>query len=55
MSKARVHFRTFRGTMTTFHSLFREAAEFASRMGRENVICISHSEDRNDGVVTVWY
>jgi hypothetical protein len=51
----RVEFQTFRGTLTTWKTLFREAADFASRIGKEDLISISHSEDRGDGVVTVWY
>ena len=48
-------FRIFRGTMTTWNTLFTEAAEFASRLGPQRVISISHSEDNSDGVVVVWY
>ena len=35
--------------------LFDRAVEFATQVGREKVISISHSEDRNNGVVVVWY
>lgn len=51
----RVKLRFFRGTLTTWQSLFEEAAEFASMIGRERLISISHSEDSGKGVVTVWY
>ncbi len=51
----RVKFRTFRGVWTSFEVLFQEAAAFASSLGPERLISISHSEDENDGVVTVWY
>jgi len=51
----RVNFRFFRGTLTTWESLFEEAAEFASMIGRERLISISHSEDSGKGIVTVWY
>ena len=37
------------------NELFKRAAEFATRMGRDRLIGISHSEDNSDGVVTVWY
>jgi len=50
-----VHFRVFRSSMTSWNNLFAEAAQFASSLGRERVISISHSSDHNDGVVTVWY
>ena len=48
-------FKIFRGVMESWDALFTEAADFASRIGRERLISISHSEDRNDGVVAVWY
>ena len=45
----------FRGVMSTWPELFAEAADFATQVGRERLITISHSEDKNDGVVAVWY
>jgi len=36
-------------------SLFEKAAEFATRIGPDRVINISHSEDMSVGVVAVWY
>jgi hypothetical protein len=50
-----VRFKMFRGTMATWEQLFTEAAEFATRVGRERLITISHSEDQQDGVVAVWF
>lgn len=50
-----VKFEVFRGVLATWNQLFTEAAEFASRLGPEKLISISHSEDQKDGVVTVWY
>ena len=50
-----VKFEMFRGTIATWDQLFAEAAEFATRLGRERLISISHSEDQQDGVVAVWY
>jgi hypothetical protein len=41
--------------MQTWEALFAEAAAFATSVGPARVISISHSEDQNDGVVTVWY
>ena len=51
----RLTFRIFRGTFASWEELFSEAAEFATGLGRNNVLNISHSVDRSDGVVTVWY
>jgi hypothetical protein len=50
-----VHFRVFRSSMTSWNNLFAEAAQFASSLGSQRDISISHSSDHNDGVVTVWY
>ncbi|MDA7643687.1 hypothetical protein N8564_00625 [Verrucomicrobiales bacterium] len=47
-------FRTFRGVFASFDLLFRQAADFATSVGKEDMISISHSEDKEDGVVTVW-
>ncbi|MGQ9651987.1 MAG: hypothetical protein ACUVXJ_17935 [Phycisphaerae bacterium] len=48
-------FQIFRGTLTTSQELFQQAAAFASQVGPEHVITISHSCDEDEGVVTVWY
>jgi len=48
-------FEMFRGTMATWDQLFSQAAAFATSVGPERLISISHSEDQQDGVVTVWY
>jgi hypothetical protein len=50
-----VRFEVFRGTFATWQELFEQAAEFATQVGRERLISISHSEDKDDGVVSVWY
>jgi hypothetical protein len=52
---SQVAFQVYRGVYITFEELFAQAAEFATRIGRDRLISISHSEDENDGVVTVWY
>jgi len=50
-----VKYQTFRGGFLTWDALFTEAAEYASTLGPDRLISISHSEDDNDGVVTVWF
>jgi GYF domain 2 len=52
---SRVAFEMFRGTFESWESLFKKAADFATEIGRDRLIGISHSEDDDDGVVTVWY
>ena len=51
----RVRFRVFRSVFQSWESLFQEVADFATEVGPERLISISHSEDKSDGVVTVWY
>lgn len=48
-------YRRFRGTFSSWDSLLSQAAEFATSIGPERLITISHSEDNDDGVVVVWY
>lgn len=50
-----VAYEVFRGTFQSWNQLFQEAAEFSSSIGPERLISISHSADRSEGVVTVWY
>jgi hypothetical protein len=50
-----VHYRIFRATLCTWDELFEEAAAFASALGFEKVINISHSADGGNGTVVVWY
>jgi hypothetical protein len=50
-----VRFKVFRSTFDSWKKLFREAAAFATEIGRENLISIGHSADHSEGVVTVWY
>jgi hypothetical protein len=54
-SKLVVKYEIFRGSFESWDSLFSDAAEFASQISRDRLIGISHSEDKNNGVVTVWY
>lgn len=51
----KVRFKEFRGVLKTWQRLFEEAAEFASEIGRDRLISISHSADHSEGIVTVWY
>jgi hypothetical protein len=51
----RAAYRVFKGTFASWTTLFEEAAQFASRVGPERLISISHSCDNVEGVVTVWY
>ncbi len=54
-SGPRATFRFFRDSRISWEGLFQRAAAFASKLGPERVISISHSSDANNGVVVVWY
>lgn len=51
----RMTYKFFRGTWASWDELFSQAAEFATSIGPEHLVTISHSCDQDDGVVTVWY
>jgi hypothetical protein len=55
----RVRYEVFQSSVESWQSLFTQAAEFASQVGPNRLIGISHSEGRGqwggNGVVTVWY
>ncbi len=51
----RAQFRIFRAVFKSWQNLCQEAADFATEIGPERLISISHSEDKTEGVVTVWY
>jgi len=55
MTQRVVKFEEFRGVIATWEQLFQQAAEFATKIGRDRLISISHSEDQQDGVIAVWY
>jgi hypothetical protein len=48
-------FKMFRSNLSPWEAVFREAADFATRVGPGRVISISHSEENNEAVVTVWF
>jgi hypothetical protein len=52
---ATVKFKVFRSELTSWDSLFEQAADFAMLIGKDRVINISHSWGGPVGLVTVWY
>ena len=54
-----VEFKHFASSTRSWGALFAEAAAFASEVGPDRLISISHSHGGTDylgpGVVTVWY
>jgi hypothetical protein len=51
----RVLFKAFDSKMASREKLFKAASEFASHVGPERLITLSHSEDRDNIVITIWY
>lgn len=50
-----VKFEAFEGLWASWDTLFGRAAAFASKVGAERLINISHSADHSRGLITVWY
>jgi hypothetical protein len=50
-----VLFKSFDSKMASREKLFKAAVEFANKVGKERLINITHSEDRDNVVVTIWY
>ena len=50
-----VHFKMFKSSFQSWDCLFQQAGEFATNVGRERLIGISHSCGEMEGVVTVWF
>lgn len=48
-------YRIFASSWSSWSELFSQAASFASSLGPERVVDISHSSDQNEGTVAVWY
>jgi len=51
----RVLYKHFRGAFKTWRTLFQDASDFATEVGPDRLVSISHSEQGIEGVVTVWY
>jgi hypothetical protein len=45
----------FKSSVKTWQTMLNEASDFASTIGEQRVISISHSCDNNTAVVVVWY
>jgi ABC-type ATPase with predicted acetyltransferase domain len=51
----RVVCRHFQATFKSWERLFQDASDFATEVGLENLVSISHSANYSEGIVTVWY
>jgi hypothetical protein len=51
----RITFKALDSKMASREKLFRAAVEFANKIDRKDLITITHSEDRDNIVITVWY
>ena len=45
----------FRGSLKSWSELFTEAADFATAIGVDHIVSISHACSGADGTVAVWY
>src|ERR1700683_375849 len=51
----RVLFKSWDSKMASREKLFKAATEFATKLGQDRLINITHSEDRDNIVITLWY
>jgi hypothetical protein len=51
----RLFFKVFDSKMASREKLFKAAVEFANQIGRDRLMTLSHSEDRDNIVITIWY
>jgi hypothetical protein len=51
----RVLHKTFENQLATRQRVLQKAAEFATQLGPERLINITHSEVDRDFIVTIWY
>jgi len=54
-ANSHLFFKIFRSSFKSWENLFAEAAAFAEVLGPDRLVTISHSADKSDGVVAVWY
>lgn len=50
-----VKFKFFKAVLKSWDAMHQDASDFASAVGPERLISISHSSDHGEGVITVWY
>jgi hypothetical protein len=47
--------KTFRATFKSWRTLLRESTDFATDIGEDRLISISHSSDMSEAMIVVWY
>jgi hypothetical protein len=47
--------KIFKSSLQSWDTMAEEAGEFATSIGRERLISLSHSADTGQGVIIVWY
>lgn len=55
MQVAYENFTDHNELFTSLESVFFDAAQFASRVGKDRLISISHADKVASTVITVWY
>lgn len=51
----KVRFKIFTSQFASHEKVFERVTEFATQLGRDKLISISHSEDKGSLTATVWY
>ena len=52
---SKLKFEVFESSWDSWQVLCQKACDFADRIGRDNVVNISHSCTNNEGAIMVWY
>jgi len=51
----RLVFKSFDSKMASREKIFKAVVDFANKIDRKDLINLTHSEDRDNIVVTIWY
>jgi len=51
----RITFKVFDSKLASREKLFKAAVDFANMLPQDQLITITHSEDRDNTVITIWY
>jgi hypothetical protein len=51
----RITFKSFDSKLASREKLFKAAVDFANKVDPQKLITITHSEDRDNIVITIWY
>jgi len=51
----RITYKSFDSKMASREKLFKAVVDYVNKISRQDLITLTHSEDRDNIVVTIWY